>query len=1325
MKNRVRKFIKLRYFMILLLLFVAGVFFLEKDYGHAADEIFIEYNGQIVDPAQPLPLTTSSMQLMLATTGTAYDDERYKVEWSIEDPAARDVIASIEQGTTSKMIATVRALSPGYVTITVTVKDSMEGDAVLGSTTCNINVMFAIDTSLDDNIFRYVNEGDTQRSLVLYADDAPVQLDLNFGEAANAQWISSNEEIVKIGQNTGLLTPVGAGRTQVTATYTPTGNASVTYTALLDIYIKPKVSITNGSGYTNSLVNQKLSSGSYIYTDTVFTNNSQAVRNKITWVVKQDDGKGNPKVLANSLGMESDLISVTPSGMYNNELKIEGIAGKYVIEFYTNSTYTSENEHTEAYDPTVLTFTLTATIGDKEETLGSGDSLDLSKAFGMTREDFLRYFVSTNWTKDGGAIYNYANYDSTTSVLQIKNNVSEGTLIDIVNVKPVYKKEVAELLGIDAEDEDALNAMPMSFTVVVNLKDQLRLSATSLTLSEKSEYQLTASYNGTYDEPVRWSSSDTSYVTVSDNGLITALKNTKTDIVVTASLTNAAGKTITASCLVIVEPALSSFALEPYPDPKKGEKLNMFVGESTTIKAVIRQAITVAPLEWSCSLPENNIFTVAPASDGKSAVVTATGTGEAELIVKNKISGDSLAITIMVRSPIQTISLKHTEMSVPRYKDGYNMGKADVSFTPSNATDTELMWTSSNTAIATVDDDGYITFVNAGVVLITVRPVNNPNGVMASCLMTIVGSADTITFSENDITMNVGDVRSITVDFAPINTTAELTWTPTGETKDCIEILPYDEERRIASFQAKAPGVVYVNVTSPQTGTETIKITVKQPSNNLVLSPKTLTVRSGEYAQLQAALTPPNSTDTINWRSYNTGIATVDSNGKVTGVKSGVTFIEARAFNGKVGGSLDVIQVTVVDGIKSIEQDATRKSVYVGNVITLVPIFNPPTAFNKKMKWSVADSGIARVEASGESNAKVMGLKVGTTMVIGTSDDRGFSISYLIDVLPQPKDDDTKVTLTPSSKYLGLGKSFYLVATVTGTSNKKVKWSTSNKKVATVNSSGKVKGKKIGTAYIKATAQDGSGAYARCKVRVVRKVTKVKLNKYSARLLIGNTLKLKATVKPKKATIKSVSWSSSNKAVATVSKTGRVLGVGEGIVKIKAKAKDGSGKSATCIIRVSEPIEATGITVANNQITVAKGKTAQSGITLNPTNSTTKIKFHSDNKKVATVNKYGKIKTKKVGEATIYGKTETGLLGYCDVLVVDLNRKAVNLRQYDTEQLVVNEIKNGVTWYSKDINIATVSPSGLVTGRKRGTTTVYAIVNGVKLGCRVTVRNIR
>ncbi|MBO5488205.1 MAG: Ig-like domain-containing protein, partial [Eubacterium sp.] len=482
---------------------------------------------------------------------------------------------------------------------------------------------------------------------------------------------------------------------------------------------------------------------------------------------------------------------------------------------------------------------------------------------------------------------------------------------------------------------------------------------------------------------------------------------------------------------------------------------------------------------------------------------------------------------------------------------------------------------------------------------------------------------------------------------------------------------------------------------------------------------------TGDITSVKATLTPGNSTDTIQWSTLNARVATVNAEGVVTGVSSGTTFIRAQAYNGKIPGATEIVQVVVRDGVKGIALDSLEKSVTVGSSISLVPIFTPESAFDKGMTWTSSNPSVAKVELSGTSNGKVTGVAPGIALITGTANDGKFTVACLVTVKAKVTANDTKVTLKPTTKYLKLGKTFYITATVTGTSNKKVKWSTSKKSVATVTSDGKVKGKKVGTAYIKATAQDGSGAYARCKVRVVRMAKKIKLNKSTAKVLVGSTLKLKATITPKNATIKKVKWSSSKNSIATVSSSGRVLGVSPGIVKIKAKATDGSGKSATCILTVQEPVEATGVTVENGSITVAKGKAVQSGIVAAPANTTTKIKYYSDNKKVATVNKRGKIRTKRAGQATIYGETANGKIGYVDVLVVDLNRKGLVMRQYDTEQLHVNEISTGVTWYSKNINVATVDSTGKVTGRKKGTTTIYAVVNGVKLGCRVQIKKIK
>ena len=170
-----------------------------------------------------------------------------------------------------------------------------------------------------------------------------------------------------------------------------------------------------------------------------------------------------------------------------------------------------------------------------------------------------------------------------------------------------------------------------------------------------------------------------------------------------------------------------------------------------------------------------------------------------------------------------------------------------------------------------------------------------------------------------------------------------------------------------------------------------------------------------------------------------------------------------------------------------------------------------------------------------------------------------------------------------------------------------------------------------------------------------------------------------------------MTWSSSDNEIATVAANGSVVTLNPGLVRITAKTKDGTKKQATCVITVTEPVEATGVTVQSSSITLVKGRSAQSGITAEPANTTTSIRYYSDNKRVASINSHGKIKAKAVGQATVYGETSNGRIGSVDVQVVDLNRKGIVMRQYDTEQLYVNDVSDGVTWYSKNINIATVS----------------------------------
>ena len=131
-----------------------------------------------------------------------------------------------------------------------------------------------------------------------------------------------------------------------------------------------------------------------------------------------------------------------------------------------------------------------------------------------------------------------------------------------------------------------------------------------------------------------------------------------------------------------------------------------------------------------------------------------------------------------------------------------------------------------------------------------------------------------------------------------------------------------------------------------------------------------------------------------------------------------------------------------------------------------------------------------------------------------------------------------------------------------------VKWSSSNKKVATVSSSGVVQGKKAGKATI--TAKAGKKKYS-CKVTVKAvKAKKVTLNKKTLTVYIGKKYTLKPTVAPSNTSNKSVSWKTSKKSVAAISSKGVVTGKKAGTATITVTTKDGSKKKATCKVTVKK-----------------------------------------------------------------------------------------------------------------------------------------------------------
>ena len=192
---------------------------------------------------------------------------------------------------------------------------------------------------------------------------------------------------------------------------------------------------------------------------------------------------------------------------------------------------------------------------------------------------------------------------------------------------------------------------------------------------------------------------------------------------------------------------------------------------------------------------------------------------------------------------------------------------------------------------------------------------------------------------------------------------------------------------------------------------------------------------------------------------------------------------------------------------------------------------------------------------------------------------KGSQLIYTCKVCKQTKSVEKKVksiAITGLSHNIAAGKKVALTAGVCPVDaiNKKVVWTTSNKKVATVNQSGivsvlKKTGKK--SVIITATATDGSRVKQSFKITSMKGVVKKVSLSGKKTLAVGKSMKVKAKVKASGGSYKKLKWTSSNAKYATVSSKGTVKAqkAGKGKkVTITAMALDGSGKKATLKIKV-------------------------------------------------------------------------------------------------------------------------------------------------------------
>lgn len=233
------------------------------------------------------------------------------------------------------------------------------------------------------------------------------------------------------------------------------------------------------------------------------------------------------------------------------------------------------------------------------------------------------------------------------------------------------------------------------------------------------------------------------------------------------------------------------------------------------------------------------------------------------------------------------------------------------------------------------------------------------------------------------------------------------------------------------------------------------------------------------------------------------------------------------------------------------------------------------------------------------------------------------------------------VKLSPASVELGIGGKATLSAVIapSDASNQDIIWISDNEEIAGIGADGIVTGISKGKTVVTAVTADGQKK-AKCKVTVVDAhkqivkvpVSKVTLNRKSAYIVKGKSLKLKAKMAPA-GVVDTITWSSSKASVASV-KNGKVTAKKSGTAKITAKSSN--GKKASCTVHVvKKPVKAVSIQMAQQSVTMKKGKWALLRMVMKPAKATDLITWKSSNAAVAYVDAYGFVSAKKKGTATI------------------------------------------------------------------------------------------
>ncbi len=357
----------------------------------------------------------------------------------------------------------------------------------------------------------------------------------------------------------------------------------------------------------------------------------------------------------------------------------------------------------------------------------------------------------------------------------------------------------------------------------------------------------------------------------------------------------------------VIEIKCDSGECKPVPTPKNNqeeiESLN-FTQKTISIKKGDKLGLTViikpskfalSKLNWKSSDPliasvdangviralkEGTVTITATSSNGKAASCTVIVTNESVDVLEIKLNPSSITI-----------------------KEG-SLTQIIATVMPSNATNRELVWTSSDISIATVNNKGVIKGIKAGTTTIIAKTKDGKvEAIVTVTVETEQKQVESLSFAQENVSVKKNKTLGLVVEVKPTElSSTKLTWKSSDSS-----IATVDENGVVKGLME---GTVTITVTSTNGKKATCTVTVTEdtiPVEEIHLSVGNETINVGNEKQISATVVPIHATDReLVWTSSDTSIATVDANGIVRGIKAGTVTITAKTKDGKVKATCTV-----------------------------------------------------------------------------------------------------------------------------------------------------------------------------------------------------------------------------------------------------------------------------------------------------------------------------------------------------------------------------------------------------------------------------------